>query len=338
MSKAVLSDIKYVFRYERQLEGPFEGRRKSHEPPQLTRSKTLPYNKNACFFCEKQESAKQPLHIVSTLSAGESLNNAIKLSGNDVLRVKLSTAVNSDDAHAIDLKYHKNCWLKNVTNVLRKASSSDECRSSLFNEAAARVEFLVLTETALRQGQIVTMSELQSTFENVSRANDAFNTAQSRKTIKLLLQSEIPDIEFHKPRKVNEPERASIKKTRDEAIQLSENMKVDCNEEMKVLFDAAVTLRKVINRSKRWEFTGSFEDVINNNIVPEQLYLFYRWLIQGPKTAETCEEKQEDVKKRAISLAQSTVSMCLTERQTSNKKSQNHCASLEKCHSSWLLD
>ena len=42
-------------RYERQLEGPNESRRKSRsdlsvEIPQLTRSKTSPCNKNVCFF------------------------------------------------------------------------------------------------------------------------------------------------------------------------------------------------------------------------------------------------------------------------------------------------
>ena len=42
-------------RYERQLEGPNESRRKSRsdspvETPQLTRSKTSPYNENVCFF------------------------------------------------------------------------------------------------------------------------------------------------------------------------------------------------------------------------------------------------------------------------------------------------
>lgn len=44
-------------RYERQLEGPNESRRKSRprssvEIPKLTRSQTSPYNKNVCFFCD----------------------------------------------------------------------------------------------------------------------------------------------------------------------------------------------------------------------------------------------------------------------------------------------
>ena len=44
-------------RYERQLEGLNESRRKSRpdsseEIPQLTRSNTSPYNKKVCFFCD----------------------------------------------------------------------------------------------------------------------------------------------------------------------------------------------------------------------------------------------------------------------------------------------
>ena len=50
---------------------------------------------------------KQPLHNVSRFSSGKSLDEAIKLSQNDILLVKLSAGVDSNDAHAIDIKYHK---------------------------------------------------------------------------------------------------------------------------------------------------------------------------------------------------------------------------------------
>lgn len=35
----------------------------------------------------------------------------------------------------------------------------------MVSEAAARIEFLAVAETALREGKILSMSELQSTFE-----------------------------------------------------------------------------------------------------------------------------------------------------------------------------
>ena len=45
------------------------------------------------------------------------LRKATTLSDNQKLTVKLNTAVASKDAHSIDIKYHKNCWLNSVTNI-----------------------------------------------------------------------------------------------------------------------------------------------------------------------------------------------------------------------------
>ena len=89
---------------------------------------------------------------------------------------------------------------------------------------------------------------------------------------------------------------------------------------MKTLFDAAATLRRVINTFKCWKFTGTLRD--SENIVPEELYTFCKWLILGSKGEDLCQAKTEDVKKRAISLCQTTISMCLTERQSNNKKAE----------------
>ena len=46
------------------------------------------------------------------------------------------------------------------------------------------------------------------------------------------------------------------------------------------------------------------------------------WLIQGPKTDRLRKENTEDVKKRAGSLCQTALSLCLTERPITNTKSE----------------
>ena len=51
-------------------------------------------------------------------------------------------------------------------------------------------------------------------------------------------------------------------------------------------------------------------------------YSFFRWVTQGPNNSFSAEKKSDEVHKRAMSLAQSTVSMCLTERQIKYKKSK----------------
>ena len=50
---------------------------------------------------------------------------------------------------------------------MKKASLSDKSSSDLVCEAAKRIEFLAMTESALREGKILTTSELQITFEGV---------------------------------------------------------------------------------------------------------------------------------------------------------------------------
>ena len=48
-----------------------------------------------------------PLHIVSTENAGGALKKAVELNDNEKLCVKLNTGINPEDAHAIDIEYHK---------------------------------------------------------------------------------------------------------------------------------------------------------------------------------------------------------------------------------------
>lgn len=69
-------------RYDREIAGHDESRRKSN---QLTRSKTMPNNRDVCFFCEKAAGYQDPLHSISITSAGHSLRMAIKIAKKDRL-------------------------------------------------------------------------------------------------------------------------------------------------------------------------------------------------------------------------------------------------------------
>ena len=90
---------------------------------------------------------------------------------------------------------------------------------------------------------------------------------------------------------------------------------------MRALYDAASILRKAINKSNRWEFTGSL-DILSPDQCPEELHCFFRWVIQSPNTTLPAAEKCSEVHKRALHLAESIVSMSMTERQVKNKTSK----------------
>ena len=135
------------------------------------------------------------------------------MSGNHKLSVKLNTSIAPDDAHSIDTKYHKNCWAIHVSHVLRR-ETSESSSAKLAGAIAAQIEFLTMTEMTLRSGKVATMSELQDAFESILESNNVENPRGGRKALKQLLLREIPEIEFHAPKRVNESERVSIKKTK----------------------------------------------------------------------------------------------------------------------------
>ena len=141
-----------------------------------------------------------------------------------------------------------------------------------------------------------------------------------RKALKQLLLREIPDIEFHAPKSVNESNRVSIKKTRDHAIQMAEDQTANIDSDMKTLFDAAAMIRKSITKCRKWKFTSSLKNRPDENVSAE-FFSLYRWIIQGPKHELSAGKKCEEVYNRAMALSQTTVPMCLTERQVKNKKS-----------------
>ena len=252
---------------------------------------------------------------MSTSSAGSSLDNAVKQSKDPKLLVKLSTALDSTDAHAIDTKYHKSCWARHVTWVLRKTIKDDEERS--ISETAAKLEFLNLTQAALDSGKILNMAQLEQVLDSISNENSPKNLI--RRSVKDLIQKEIKGVEFHKPTRANEPERVSVKQCRDAAIHIVEST-ADSDESMKTLFDAASILRKAINRSEKWVFSGSL-DTMTHDHCPEELTCFFRWIIQGPNNTLS-DKKYDEVHKRAMQLAQNTIALCLKDRQVDNKKSK----------------
>ena len=98
--------------------------------------------------------------------------------------------------------------------------------------------------------------------------------------MKQLLLREIPEIEFHAPKRVNESERVSIKRTRDEAIQMTEDQTANIDSDMKTLFDAAAIIRKSITKCRKWKFTGSLENLPDEN-VPAALFSFYNGLYKA---------------------------------------------------------
>ena len=123
-------------------------------------------------------------------------------------------------------------------------------------------------------GKIVPISQLQAAYKEIINAKNIANESMNRKALKQLLQNEIADIEFYRPKRVNESETVSVKKGRDRAIQQTEDQDDMKDDEIKILFDAAALIRKSIRRCKKWVFTGFLDSITDEN-VPMELFSFF---------------------------------------------------------------
>ena len=105
----------------------------NQSPSTFTHSQSVPYNKYLCFFYECPGTYRNPLHKVSTTSADQALNRAIEKSKTEKLHVKLCTLINPEDAHAIDIRYHKRCWATHVSNVDHKKARMNCIKATLIH-------------------------------------------------------------------------------------------------------------------------------------------------------------------------------------------------------------
>lgn len=73
--------------------------------------------------------------------------------------------------------------------------------------------------------------------------NDVAIPSYCRKMLKQLISNKIPDVEFHSPKRVNVPERVTVKENRDNSILLHEDYDSK-DTQMKSIYDAAAMLQK----------------------------------------------------------------------------------------------
>ena len=93
------------------------------------------------------------------------------------------------------------------------------------------------------------------------------------------------------------------------------------DEDMKVLYNAALILRKAIGNAKKLTFEGSFTYTTDEH-TPKELYSFYRWVVHCPNTMLSSDRKCAQINQSAKTLAQRTITMSLSQSQVSNRKAQ----------------
>ena len=183
------------------------------------RSAAIPFNAELCFF--SQEIRKDKVHEVSSFNAGKQLQKAVDESSNQKWKVQLSTAISTNDARAIDVKYHLSCWVQNVQRVKKKGFKNihhtlEEANVSI---VASDIEFVCLVCTLLQDGKVLNIMDLKSVYSRILRANDVPDIELSTHDIKEKITSHIDDVHFMKAKCRNESDHVFSTAVRDAAME-----------------------------------------------------------------------------------------------------------------------
>lgn len=91
---------------------------------------------------------------------------------------------------------------------------------------------------------VTTMADLEIKYKSIANKNGG--KIKTRKDITSLLEEEMDDIIFSNPRRVNEPQRVSLKATVDITLANAENDFTDIGKNMRTLFEAANIIPKAV--------------------------------------------------------------------------------------------
>lgn len=283
----------------------------------LTRSGSTPYDKNSCFFCEK-EIEKEPLHQFSELKTGNKLRLAVEASDNPRWKVNLSAALNPDDALSIDIKYHLPCYVKYVQRSTKRPQEIQDSNPFKENEAIllADIEFYHLIQSLIDSGAILDMMEVQKCYNQLLLAHGVHKeTVIARRKVKQKLQDNVHGIEFCRSTRITEPERICSSKVKDKAVAELPTTD-DPSKDIQTIFECAKIIRRSISSSHKnspWKFDGSLSGA--HDVVPKCLLSMLMWIIQGPAKTLESETRATSVQSDALVIAQNIMYSFKSNRQ-----------------------
>ena len=90
-------------------------------------------------------------------------------SRNPALKTRLSTSISEEDAHAIDVRYHKDCWRTHVFHVLREPSAGRGTSTSQGTvlQRACLLELVNLIDVETENQAYLSMDDIETTYVNM---------------------------------------------------------------------------------------------------------------------------------------------------------------------------
>lgn len=218
---------------------------------------------------------------------------------------------------AQNMKYHLNCLRKETRHTEKEGNTDGSDERDYIAGAICDIEIVNMVRVLSNDG--VDMNSVHDSYISL-RNEHGVHTIPGRNykpDVKNILLENIPDIKFVK-RGGPKPEIALPQRTTDKVLKEYCD-EAEVNKDMNILCKAAAIIRKEIENTKDWQFTGTFDDFET----PMKLQQLMKWVIAGPRT-QLVVKREEEVEKCSRNLAQHVVSSFRTKQQLTYEPKANH--------------
>ena len=287
-------------------------------PDRTTRSSVNPFDKSLCFFCQT-DNKELSLHRCLSKNMSHSISECIK--GNQVLEIRMNSAIGHDDARAIDVKYHLRCFtMENRRSQQRlREMSTDSQRDRV---RSAEFEFTSLVESYICGGSILSMADCEQLYLDILQeygVDVQYLRNQNRPHVRKLLTDSIPHIRI-----VN----STTNKSASVASTLVEPAVMDAalnrkDGDLHTLVTAAKILRKHVfsfEHSRTSDFKGTLVPSVDD--VAPWLYMFFKVLLVGTNEKDLTDKRQHTVNTTAIAQSLSISYAIKSEKQVHHKPNE----------------
>ncbi|KAL8597167.1 hypothetical protein ACOMHN_050503 [Nucella lapillus] len=301
----------------------------SDSSPPFTRSRTTPLDKQLCFFCQADNG--EQLFKVRSENAGKTLKNAVERSRNHALKTRLSTSISEEDAHAIDVRYHKDCWRTHVFHVLREPSAGMGTSTSQGTvlQRACLLELLNLIDVETENQAYLSMDDIETRYVNMLGSETLENhvPAFNRKWLKERILTDLPHLKSIRQKDRRKSAVIYSPEACDEEM-VHDAMTADDDEKnMKTIYKAAQVIRKSIATFKKPDpETNTIRVSSDIHDVSAELYTLIRWIMVGPAEKLETEHRTSVVDRVALTVSQNVMYGFKSRRQVNYKPSSESVA------------
>jgi len=188
--------------------------------------------------------------------------------------LRMNNIPNAKDAVANDVKYHITCWVSAQRKVATPSFEGQELDD--LQRVLADIEIVNTVSEIIHESEIILdMNSINTTYNNLLENEDQ-KQCNYKRYLKTLLEENVADIVFSRPKARNQPEMICSSTACTKAInETFQNTSDDFN----VIFQAAKIIRNKLLNSKKWLFEGTYDGFS----IPQELKSLLHWIITGPK-------------------------------------------------------